>query len=473
MALIQDLTARQVEVVQLIGKGLTNKEVANMMNISVHTVKAHIASLLRSLEVSNRTEAVFAYQQLLDEQNLEASVNQAALPSDGPPAVAILPLINLSEHAEHAHLGESIGEELSIRVASIRHLPVIAFSSCRNYSSSDSVGEIAQKLGAQYLVTGSVQWLANAIRVNVEVQNVKEQTALWSQTYQQSVDDIFSTLNQITIAIASALNFQLIDDQVQHLTVASGAAWNEAMQGMRCLYRHTYNDYHLALGHFNTSIEHSPSWAIPYAGRAQALYQQWFEQHCEDRGKQLDLIEADALKAIDLDPQLANGHMVYALLQVARGQGAVAVQSLKLALSLNPSLAPAHSLLGQIAGMMGDDENALKYLHHALKLNPRDPHRWSYFAALAMTHLSAKRYPQAVACAGEALSFSPQSGLPYVALILGYAGLGDMSGVEKYKAALYKAMPQFELVHLQEMLVNAAPSVVEPVFATLKQLGVS
>ena len=473
MPLLSDLTSRQTEVVQLISKGLTNKEVSEMMSISVHTVKAHIASVMRSLEVSNRTEAVFTYKQMLHEQGNVASKSSTTQSKATTPSVAVLPFLNLSENASHAHIGESIAEELSIRIASVRNLPVIAFSSCRSYSSNDDIEDLSEKLGALYHVTGSVQWIGNSLRVNVELQNVKEVTSIWSQIYQESADDIFTTLNNITIAIASALNFQLIDDQVAHPVAATGEAWNRTMQGMHCLHRHTYDDYEKALEHFNAGIEISPEWALPFSGRAHARYQQWFEQHCEDRAAQLELIEQDALKAIELDPQLANGHMIFSLLQVAKGQGMVAAQSLKLALSLNPSLAPAHSLLGQIAGMSGDDENALKHLNHALELNPRDPGRWSYFAALGMTHLAAQRYQEALSCAGEAISFSPQSSLPYVTLIVAHSALGDVQSAMQAKHVLEEKMPQFRVESLNEMLVGAKPELVQPVITVLRQLGLN
>jgi len=471
---LNDLTSRQTEVIQLISKGLTNKEVSDLMSISVHTVKAHIASVMRSLEVTNRTEAVFAYQQLINDLKDSSSqpINSEHKAKELTPSVAVLPFLNLSENAGHAHIGESIAEELSIRIASVRNLPVIAFSSCRNYSSNDEVEDVSNKLGALYHVSGSVQWIANTLRVNVELQNVTESTAIWNQIYQEPVDDIFTTLNTITIAIASALNFQLIDDQVARPISATSEAWNLTMQGMHCLHRHTSEDYQQALNHFNAAIVISPEWALPYSGRAHAYYQQWFEQHCNDRGAQLDLIELDTLKAIELDPQLANGHMIFALLQVARGQAAVAVQSLQLALSLNPSLAAAHSLLGQIAAMGGDDENALTHLNHALQLNPRDPGRWSYFAALGVTHLSARRFDQAIIFAGEALSFSPQSSLPYITLMVAHYGLGEVEKAILAKASLLEKMPQFKLTHLYEMLSNAKPEVVEPVFEVLRQLGV-
>ncbi|NLL48009.1 MAG: response regulator transcription factor [Firmicutes bacterium] len=56
-----DLTNRELEILQYICEGLSNKEIANALFISEKTVKNHITSLLRKLEVDDRTQAaVFA-----------------------------------------------------------------------------------------------------------------------------------------------------------------------------------------------------------------------------------------------------------------------------------------------------------------------------------------------------------------------------------------------------------------------------
>lgn len=56
------LTARQQEVLELMGRGMSNKEIARALNISDHTIKIHVAAVLRLFNAANRTEAVVMAQ---------------------------------------------------------------------------------------------------------------------------------------------------------------------------------------------------------------------------------------------------------------------------------------------------------------------------------------------------------------------------------------------------------------------------
>jgi two-component system, NarL family, response regulator YdfI len=56
--LTDDLTPREIQVLQLLAEGLVNREIAERLNISEHTIKFHIGSILGKLQASSRTEAV-------------------------------------------------------------------------------------------------------------------------------------------------------------------------------------------------------------------------------------------------------------------------------------------------------------------------------------------------------------------------------------------------------------------------------
>ena len=52
-----DLTARELEVVELLARGMDNPEIAQALHLSQHTVKNHVSSILVKLQVANRIQA--------------------------------------------------------------------------------------------------------------------------------------------------------------------------------------------------------------------------------------------------------------------------------------------------------------------------------------------------------------------------------------------------------------------------------
>jgi DNA-binding NarL/FixJ family response regulator len=70
------LTGREREVTLLIAAGKSNKEIAEALTISEHTVETHVGNILRKLDVVSRTEAaVWIWEHDLAEDGLESGGN--------------------------------------------------------------------------------------------------------------------------------------------------------------------------------------------------------------------------------------------------------------------------------------------------------------------------------------------------------------------------------------------------------------
>ena len=75
------LTKRQREVLALLARGLSNKEIARALEIAEATTKIHMAALLRGLGVRNRTEAAFKAAKLVHSTELD-SARHRSLPAE-------------------------------------------------------------------------------------------------------------------------------------------------------------------------------------------------------------------------------------------------------------------------------------------------------------------------------------------------------------------------------------------------------
>ena len=53
------LTAREIEVLQLVAKGFSFAEIGGLLDVSTHTVRTHVRRMYRKLEVGSRNAAVY------------------------------------------------------------------------------------------------------------------------------------------------------------------------------------------------------------------------------------------------------------------------------------------------------------------------------------------------------------------------------------------------------------------------------
>lgn len=62
--MMRELTGREWQVFQLMAKGRTTREIADLLCVSIYTARNHIATILRKLEARNRMEAVYRVNEL-------------------------------------------------------------------------------------------------------------------------------------------------------------------------------------------------------------------------------------------------------------------------------------------------------------------------------------------------------------------------------------------------------------------------
>ena len=78
--LVNSLTSRQMEVLELVRKGKSNKLIGKELNMQESTVKVHIRQIMKKLKANNRTEAAFLAGQILDDKALGKDLGDLPLP---------------------------------------------------------------------------------------------------------------------------------------------------------------------------------------------------------------------------------------------------------------------------------------------------------------------------------------------------------------------------------------------------------
>ena len=126
-------------------------------------------------------------------------------------SVAVLPFENFSDNKENSYFGAAVQDEVLADLAKIADLKVISRTSVMQYKSdaARNLREIGQTLGVAHVVEGSVQRVANRVRVTAQLIDARTDAHLWAETYDRDVADVFAIQTEIAQAIANQLQAKL------------------------------------------------------------------------------------------------------------------------------------------------------------------------------------------------------------------------------------------------------------------------
>ena len=128
-----------------------------------------------------------------------------------PNGIAVLPFENLSADPQNAFLADGVQDEVLNDLAKIADLKVISRTSVMGYKSGRkrNLRQIANELGVAHVVEGSIQRVANRVRVSAQLIDAKTDTHLWVNSYERPLDDVFGVESDIAKAIATQLQAKL------------------------------------------------------------------------------------------------------------------------------------------------------------------------------------------------------------------------------------------------------------------------
>ncbi len=116
----------------------------------------------------------------------------------------------MSSDPEQEYFSDGLAEELLNRLAQRNDLRVAARTSAFQFKGKNlDVSEIGKQLNVEHVLEGSVRKSGNRLRITAQLINVKDGFHLWSETYERELTDIFAIQDEISAAIAGALELQL------------------------------------------------------------------------------------------------------------------------------------------------------------------------------------------------------------------------------------------------------------------------
>ena len=329
------------------------------------------------------------------------SGDTAAAFSPPPHSIAVLPFVNMSGDKEQEYFSDGLSEELLNDLSRIHELRVCARTSAFSFKGKDTdIGTIARKLNVGAVLEGSVRRSAHTLRITAQLIDAVSGYHLWSQTYDRAPGDVLKLQTEIAEAVASALKVTLLGDVASKMEVGGTrdpVAYDAYLRAM-----HDYNeartdsDVERAIAGYREVVRLDPNFAQAFAALSIAL-------SVQSGGEPTKLEQAHdpALKAIQLAPDLAEGHLALAILYDRSFDFMGASKEFERAVVLGPGSARVLKDYGEFTARMGHPDAGVAAIRRAVALDPTEV--WWLGTALRW----ARRYDESLKAYEAALLFAP------------------------------------------------------------------
>jgi len=338
-----------------------------------------------------------------------------------PSSVAVLPFEDLSPAPEHGYFAAGIHAELVGRLAKVSGLNVIAATSMRRYAGTGlSIREIADELGVETVMEGSVHYADDRVRVTVNLIDAATRASRWSEVYDRRLEDVFGIQADIAASIAAALETEFSAEDRRLLArprTDSPEAYALYLQAREMLPDLGRRDELLA-----RAIEFDPRFADAYALRAQnfahSIVDSYSQYASRDAGGLDTMAEALAAKALELDPANTLAYGALAVIHRQHWRWTEAIEVYERGREVDPTFIEGSWLYA----FMGDHDKAIELTRRGLRLNPYDP---VAHIDLALTLLWARRTDEAIASFRRAIELRPGNPVAHLLLARAYIQRGD------------------------------------------------
>jgi TolB-like protein/class 3 adenylate cyclase/Tfp pilus assembly protein PilF len=343
-------------------------------------------------------------------------------------SIAVLPFQNLSDDKSNAYFTDGIQDEILTRLSKIAALKVISRTSTQKYKSApENLREVGQQLGVANFLEGSVQKVANAVHVNVQLIRAATDEHLWAESYNRKLDDVFGVEGEVANAIADQLNAKLSGAEqkaVAEKPTQNAAAYDTYLRAIAIDNATTLDTTKRVVGLYAEAVRLDPQFALAWARLAVARSQLYFNGVDLETNSGAAVKEA-ADRAISLQPELgeawlAQGVYRYRVLRDFKG----ALQSYEEALRRLPNSAFVLEQMAHLERRLGQVDAAQKHYQAAAQLDPRNI---GILLTLADTIQGVRRFDEARAVFDRALEMSPGNEAALAAKALSFQGQGRLT----------------------------------------------
>jgi adenylate cyclase len=267
------------------------------------------------------------------------------------------------------------------------------------------VKQVARELGVRYVLEGSVRKAGNRVRITGQLIDTTTAAHIWAERFDGALDDIFELQDEVASSVVGAIGPRLRFSEMER----AGRKPTERLDAydlyMRALvqgYKRTNEGLAESIGLLHRALEFDPGYAMARIGAWRGFQRSrgWISPAGPEVDEGIRLAR-QALAAARDDPEvLGLAGNVHAQLA---NENETALDAIDQAISLNPNLALAFAHRALVLNRLGRHDEAILAAQQAMRLSPQDPAAYVSYQAMAIAHLAAGRYEEALPWADRAV----------------------------------------------------------------------
>ena len=317
----------------------------------------------------------------LEQRALGSSIESSEITESKPPTIAVMPFKNMTNDEEQEYFVDGVTEDIIANLSSWKSFPVIARNSTFSFKGQEiKSSELGQRLGADYIVEGSIRKGGNKIRVSASLVDSRDDQQVWSKRWDRSLDDIFEVQDEVSQEVA-ALIFPALKgkehERIRTKSPSSLSAWDNYLKAL-AIYNQTWAgddpDEAANKAFFelcDSAIAMDPDLCDAYVLKARRIYGNLFMSVHQHQRKENELLFHDlSFKAYSIDPNNPEAVAMYSRSFNLKKDYPQRLKYARQALDLNPSHDGSNNDYGWALCNEKRFEEAEYYLLKAMDMNP-------------------------------------------------------------------------------------------------------
>jgi len=332
-------------------------------------------------------------------QARRAASSRPVPPSAERPAIAVLPFINLSGEARQEYFSDGISEDIITALSKLRWFLVIARNSTFIYKGKAvHVKQVAEDLGVDYVVEGSVRKEGGRVRITVQLIDVATGTHIWADRYDRELANVFAVQDEITDAITATIEPHLYaaeNFRAQRKAPDSLDAWDLVMRALWYWWRISREDNLEAQKLLEQAIAIDSGYAQAQAVLA-VSHTFGAQMGWEDAASATAIAAHAADMAVRADSDDPWAHLALACAHAYGRRMEHSLTAFETALRLNPNFSLAQGFYGLVLAWNGRWREGADAARRAMRLSPHDPLLAIYCGVAAYAAYTGRDYAEAI-----------------------------------------------------------------------------